>query len=172
VHVLDDVEHGRGGTEPVHEVQHRLEQAELRGGGEVRGPGRHGRHETRDEAGELRQAFELEVQRAGAVEAAKGLGQRRERERVTGHRDAGAREQRHAFGLHQLADQPGLAHAGLTADHEHSRLARRGAADRRPEHPEAVVTSDQRRRWTSHHHLSMTGRATRVTPVSYRLVRT
>ncbi len=157
VHVLDDMEDGSGGSEAVDEVEHRLEQPELGRGGEVGGAGGLGRGDARHQPRELREPFELEVQRPGPVEAAQRLGQRSERQRVAGHRHARAREQGDPLLVDELADQPGLPDAGLAGDDEHAGMARGGTAHGRSEHPEGVVPPDERRGWTSHHRLMMTG---------------
>ena len=157
VHVLDDVKDGSGGSEPVDEVEHRLEQPELGRGGEVGGSGGLGRGHAGDQPGQLRQPLELKVERPGPVEPPQRLGQRGERQGVAGHRDAGPREQGDPFLLDQLADQPGLPDAGLSGDDEHARMARGGTAHGRSEHPEGFVPPDERRGWTSHHRLMMTG---------------
>jgi hypothetical protein len=157
MHVLDHVEHGGGSSQPVHEIKDRLKQPQLRCCGEVHGPGLHGWSLSRDESSQFRGSFQLKIEGAGAVQPTQRLGERGERQRVAGHRHAGPVQQGHSLLLDQLADQAGLSHPGLAGDQEHAGVACGGTAHRRFQHPEAVVTPDQRCRWTSHHRLIMTG---------------
>lgn len=118
VDVLDDVHDRVFAPEGTEEPEHRLEEAELVQRAQLGVTGLLRGQEPH----EVRKGLQLAAGR-GRAEAAQRLGERRERQGLTGDRDAGADEGLQAPVLEEFADQSRLAHARLTRDDDDPRTS-------------------------------------------------
>ncbi len=118
--VLDDVQQGALDAKTTQQRENRLEQAQLR-----QAPGwalwRLVDDRIRQQAGQVGRALHELEGRGSAHQPAQRLGERGERQRVTGNWNTRSGKQARLLPRHQLAHQPGLADSHLAGHDDHTR---------------------------------------------------